>query len=71
MQKTILVQNYIEIIINPPKSHGKSTSLLYIISISEILVYFRKENNTKLNKLIAFIKLRDKLILKKKSNIII
>ena len=37
---------------------------MYIISISKILVYFRKENNTKLDKLIAFIKLRDELILK-------
>ena len=54
-----------EIIINSLKLYSKGTSLLYIISISEILVYFRKKNNTKLNRLTAFIKLRDKLILKK------
>jgi hypothetical protein len=55
-----------EIIINPPKLYSKSTSLLYIISIFEILVYFRKENSIKLNELITFIKLGNKLILKEK-----
>jgi hypothetical protein len=55
-----------EIIINLPKSYSKGTGLLYIISISEILVHFRKENNTKLDKLIAFIKLGNKLIPKGK-----
>jgi hypothetical protein len=65
MQKIILVQNYTEIIINPPKSHSKGTSLLHVIFISEILVYFGKENNTKLDELIAFIKLGNKLILKR------
>ena len=39
--------------------------------ISEILVYFRKENNTKLDGLTAFIKLGDELILKRGGNIII
>ena len=51
---------------NSSKLYNKDISLLYIIFIFEILVYFRKENNTKLNKLIAFIKLESKLILKKK-----
>ena len=50
---------------NSPKLYNKGTGLLYIISISEILVYFRKKNNMKLNRLIAFIKLGNKLILKK------
>jgi hypothetical protein len=59
-----LVQNYTEIIINSPKLYSKGTGLLYIISISEILVYFRKENGTKLNKSMAFIKLGDELIIK-------
>jgi hypothetical protein len=36
-----------------------------VTSISEILVYFGKENNTKLDELIAFMKLGDELILKK------
>jgi len=54
-----------EIIINSPKLYSKGTGLLYIISISEILVYFRKENSMKLDELIAFIKLGNKLILKK------
>jgi hypothetical protein len=54
-----------EIIINLSKLYSKGTSFLYIISISEILVYFRKENNTKLDELIAFIKLGNKLILKR------
>jgi hypothetical protein len=36
-----------------------------------ILVYFRKENSIKLDKLIAFINLGNELILKKKDNIII
>jgi hypothetical protein len=66
MQKIILVQNYAEIIINPPKSHGKGTGLLHVMSISEILVHFGKENNIKLDRLIAFIKLGNKLILKGK-----
>jgi hypothetical protein len=54
-----------EIIINSPKLYSKGTSFLYIIFIFEILVYFRKKNNTKLDRLMAFIKLGDKLILKK------
>jgi hypothetical protein len=33
-----------------------------VTSISEILVYFGKENDIKLDKLIAFIKLGNKLI---------
>jgi hypothetical protein len=33
-----------------------------VISISEILVHFRKENNTKLDGLTAFTKLGDELI---------
>jgi hypothetical protein len=49
-------------IINPPKLYGKGTGLLYVTSISEILVYFGKENNTKLDRLMAFIKLGNKLI---------
>ena len=66
MHKIILIQNHTEIIINPPKLHGKGTGLLYIMSISEILVHFRKENNTKLDGLMAFMKLGNKLILKGK-----
>ena len=58
----IFVQNYTEITINPPKSHGKGPGLSNVISISEILVYFRKENNTKLDGLTAFTKLGDELI---------
>jgi hypothetical protein len=48
--------------INPPKSHGKGAGLLHVTSISEILVYFGKENNTKLDGLTAFTKLGDELI---------
>jgi hypothetical protein len=51
-------------IINPPKLYGKGTGLLYIIFISEILVYFREENGMKLDKLMAFTKLGDELITK-------
>ena len=51
-------------IINPPKSHGKGAGLLHVTSISEILVYFGKENNMKLDGLMAFTKLGDELILK-------
>jgi hypothetical protein len=54
-----------KIIINSFKLYNKNTCLLYIIFIFKILVYFRKENNTKLDKLIAFIKLRNIFILKK------
>jgi len=55
-----------KIIINSPKLYNKDTGLLYIISIFKILVHFRKKNNMKLDKLIAFIKLGDKLILKER-----
>jgi hypothetical protein len=48
--------------INPPKSHGKGAGLLHVTFISEILVYFGKENNTKLDRLMAFTKLGDELI---------
>jgi hypothetical protein len=41
------------------------------MSISEILVYFGKENNMKLDELMAFIKLGDKLILKGGGNVTI
>jgi hypothetical protein len=58
-------------IINPPKSHGKGAGLLHVTSISEILVYFRKENNTKLDRLMAFTKLGDELIPKRGSNVMI
>ena len=58
----ILVQNHAEIIINPPKSHGKGAGLLHVTSISEMLVHFGKENNTKLDGLTAFTKLGDELI---------
>ena len=54
-----------EIIINSSKLYNKGAGLLYIISISEILVYFGKKNNTKLNELIAFIKFENEYILKK------
>jgi hypothetical protein len=64
-KKIILVQNYAEITINPPKLYSKGAGLLYITSISEILVYFGKENNTKLDGLTAFIKLGDELIPKR------
>jgi hypothetical protein len=37
-----------------------------VISISKILVHFGKENSTRLDKLIAFMKLGDKLIPKKR-----
>jgi hypothetical protein len=60
-----LVQNHIEIIINPPKLYSKDAGLLYIISISEILVYFGEENSTKLDELMAFTKLGNKLITKR------
>jgi hypothetical protein len=53
-----------EITINPPKSHGKGTGLSYIISTSEMLVYFREENGTKLDKSMAFTKLGNELIIK-------
>jgi hypothetical protein len=64
MQKTILVQNYTEMTINPSKLYSKGTGLLYVTFISEILVYFGKENNTKLDGLTAFTKLGDELISK-------
>jgi hypothetical protein len=48
--------------INPPKSHGKGAGLLHVTSTSEILVHFGKENNTKLDGLMAFIKLGNELI---------
>jgi hypothetical protein len=44
---------------------------LYITSISEMLVYFGKENSIRLDELTAFIKLGDKLIPKGGGNIII
>ena len=66
MQKTRLVQNHAEIIINPPKSRVKGAGLSHVISISEILVHFGKENSTRLDELTAFIKLGDELILKKR-----
>jgi hypothetical protein len=51
-----------EIIINPSKLYSKGAGLLHVTSISEILVYFGKENNTKLDRLMAFMKLGDELI---------
>jgi hypothetical protein len=51
-------------IINPPKLYSKGAGLLYIISISEILVYFKEENSTKLDESMAFTKLGNKLIAK-------
>jgi hypothetical protein len=50
--------------INPPKSYIKSTGLLYIMSISEILVHFGKENGTRLDRLTVFTKLGNELISK-------
>jgi hypothetical protein len=38
---------------------------LHVIFIFEILVYFRKKNNMKLDELMAFIKLGNELISKK------
>ena len=55
-----------EIIINSPKLYSKGTGLLYIISISEILVYFGEENSMKLDELMAFIKLGNELIIKRR-----
>jgi hypothetical protein len=48
--------------INPPKSHGKGAGLLHVTSISEMLVHFGKENDTKLDGSTAFTKLGDELI---------
>jgi hypothetical protein len=50
--------------INPPKLYSKSAGLSYVISISEILVYFREENGTKLDESMAFTKLGDEFITK-------